>query len=107
MEPFARSLHFKLHHGAEGRRVAVRGHVVFGHSEAPQIFERQIDSAFRIVNGYVLPEVRQLQGRAGAVRQFLPLGIAIAAQIEHEMAHGIRRVSAVAEQRRRMFDSAW
>ena len=46
----------------------------------------------------VLPEIGELQRRAGGVGKPLALGIAVAAQVQHQPAHGIRRIAAVAEQ---------
>ena len=62
-----------------------------------QVFERQIDSAFGVVDGYVLPEVRQLQCGAGVIGKLLALGIAITAKVEHKMSDRIRGVTAVGQ----------
>ena len=97
VKPFARALDFKLHHLAKGRRVAVLLRVFLADRITAQIFERQIDSAFGVVDADVLPEIRQLQRGAGVVGKLLALGIVIAAEVEHEMADGIRRIAAVGE----------
>ena len=76
----------------------VRRNIIFAHAEAPQVFERQIDPALGVVHANVLPEVRQLQRGAGEIGKLLPLRIAIAAKIQHEMADRIRRIAAIAEQ---------
>jgi len=46
----AGAIHFKLHHLAKGIRVEVWARSLFGHSELTQVFERQIDSAFGVVD---------------------------------------------------------
>ena len=63
---------------------------LFGYGEAPQVFEWQIDSRFCVIDGYVLPEVCQLQSGAGVVGKLLALAVAIAAKIENQMAYRIR-----------------
>ena len=55
----------------------------------------KIDAAFGVVDGDVLPEVCQLQRGAGVVGKLLALGIAITAEVEHEMADGIGGVTTV------------
>ena len=45
----------------------------------------------------VLPEIRQLQRRAGRVRERLPLRVAIAAQVQHQPSHRVGRIPAVSE----------
>jgi len=65
------------------------GEVSFGHSELTQVFERQIDSAFGVVDGNVLPEVRELQGGAGVIGKLLALGVVITTEVENEMAYGL------------------
>ena len=74
------------------------GDVVFADLEPAQVFERQIDAALGVVGGDVLPEVGELQGGAGEVGELLALGVAISAEVENEMADGIRRVFAVGQQ---------
>ena len=91
--------------GASGRErfdakvagVEVLGQVSFGHSELTQVFERQIDSTFGVVDGNVLPEVRELQGGAGAIGKLLALGVVITTEVENEMAYGIGGIVAVGE----------
>ena len=58
-------------------------------------FQREIDSPFGVIDGHVLPEVRQLQGGAGEIGELLPFGIAIAAQVQHQMSDRIGRVLAI------------
>ena len=45
----------------------------------------------------VLPEIRQLQRGAGVIGKLLALGVAVAAEIQHQAAHRIRRIHAVIE----------
>ena len=73
------------------------GDVVFADFEAAQVFEREIDAALGVIDADVLPEIRQLQRGAGEVGELLALGIAISAEIEHEMADGIRGVVAIGQ----------
>ena len=65
--------------------------------EAAKVFEREIDAALGVVDADVLPEVGELQGRAGEVGKLLALGVAISAEVEHEMADGIGGVAAVGQ----------
>ena len=51
-----------------------------------------------IIDGDILPEVRQLQGRAGVIGKLLALPSRISAQIQHQMSHRIGRIAAVAQQ---------
>ncbi len=97
IEPLAGALDFKLHHLAEGRRVAIVLDIFLADRVTPQIFERQIDSAFGIVHADILPEVGELQRGAGVVGKLLALRVVIAAEIEDEMPDRIRRVAAVGE----------
>ena len=80
-----------------GRVLAVANRF-FAHAEAPQILQRKINPSLVIVHAHVLPEIRQLQRGASVVGKPLPLGIAIAAQVQHQMPHRIRRIAAVAQQ---------
>src|SRR6202007_3471871 len=61
------------------------------------VLRRDVDGAFLERAIAVLPEIRKRQGSACRVRQTLTFRIAIAAQIENEATHGIRRIAAVAE----------
>ncbi len=63
----------------------------------PHIFQRNINASLGIIHGDVLPEVGQLQSGAGVVGELLALGVAITAQVEDEMAYGIRRIAAIGE----------
>ena len=59
--------------------------------------ERQVDAVLEQVHGHVLPEVGELQGGAGGVGEALPLGVGIAAEIEHQPPHRVGGVAAVVE----------
>ena len=61
-------------------------------------FERDVDAVLLQIHRDVLPEIGELQRRAGGVRKALPLGVRVAAQIQHQPSHRIRRIAAVAEQ---------
>ena len=97
-EPVAGALNFKLHHRAESGSVLAVRDLVFADIEAAKVFERKIDAALGVVGGYVLPEVGELQRRAGEVGKLLALGIAISAEVEDEMADGIRGILAIGQQ---------
>ena len=97
VKPFACALDFKFHHLAKSRSVAALCQIFFGDRIAAQVLERQIDSAFAVVDCDVLPEIRQLQSGAGVIGKLLALGIVISAEVEDEMAYGIRRIAAVGE----------
>src|ERR1700692_4201038 len=97
VKPFAGALDLKPHHFAKRGSVTVLGQIFFRHGIFPQVFKRQIDSALGEVDANVLPEVCELQRGAGVVGKLLPLGIAIAAEIEYEMSDRIRRIAAVGE----------
>ncbi len=95
LKPLLGAGHFKLHHLQKcGRRSTLRD-VIFRHAILRKILQRKIDPAFGVIDGDVLPEVRQLQCRAGVVRKLLPLGVAIAAHVEHQMSNGIGGILAI------------
>ena len=60
--------------------------------------ERDVDAVLQLVHGHVLPEIGQLQGRAGGVGEPLPLRVGVAAEVQHQPAHRIGGVAAIAEQ---------
>ena len=96
-EPILGALDFESHQCAKGRRVAAASDVVFVDRESAKVFEREIDSSLGVVGSYVLPEVGELQGGAGEIGKALALGVAVAAEVENEMADRIRGVAAVGE----------
>src|ERR1017187_2731929 len=49
------------------------------------------------IDRHVLPEVGELQSRASGVGKPLPLLIGMAAQVEHQAAHRIRRIAAISQ----------
>ena len=59
--------------------------------------QREIDAVLCEIDRHVLPEIGKLQRGTGGIGKLLPLGIAIAAQIQHQVPHRIRRIAAVAE----------
>ena len=69
--------------------------IFLGDGIMPQIFQWNIDSSLGVIHGDVLPEVGQLQCRAGVVGELLSFGVAITAQVEDEMAYGICRIAAI------------
>ena len=97
-EPFPRAFDFKFDHLAERGSVFAVPYRFFAHPETAQVFERKINSSFGKVRAHVLPEVRELQGGAGVVGKLLALGIAISAEVQHQVADRIRRIAAVAQQ---------
>src|SRR4029077_10197450 len=70
---------------------------VFRKAVSSQRIERNVDAPLLEVARYILPEIRELQGRARRVRKPLALRIAIPAQIEHETPHRIRGITAVSK----------
>ena len=46
---------------------------------AAQDFERDVQSFLRQIHGHVLPEIGELQGGAGEVRELLAFGVAVPA----------------------------
>ena len=66
------------------------GDIVFGDVEAAQILEREIDAVFRVVDGDVLPEIGELKRGAGEIGKALALGVAVSAEVEHEVSDWIR-----------------
>ena len=80
------------------RGVADGANFVFGYTEAAKVFEWKIDTAFAVVSADVLPEVRELQSRAGVVGKLLTFWVAVSAQIQDQVSDWIRRVSAIGEQ---------
>jgi hypothetical protein len=96
-EPVAGALDFEFHHLAESRGVLIADDVVFGHAEAAQVFQRQIDAALGVVDTDILPEIRELQRGASEVRELLPFCVTVSAEIENQMADGVRRIVAIVE----------
>src|SRR3954451_4320678 len=74
MEPFAGSINFKLHHRAESGSVLSLSNLLFAHAKTAQIFERQVNAPFLVIDAYVLPEIGELQGRACEIGELLALG---------------------------------
>ena len=70
-------------------------------AKAAHVFLRQIDAVLGEVHAHILPEVGELQGRAGQVGEpeiFIDfVGGHFAAGIEHQAADGIGRVATVAQ----------
>ena len=62
-----------------------------------QSVERNVDATLFEIARNVLPEIRQLQCGAGEIGKLLALGVAIAAEIQHQAAYRIRRIHAVVE----------
>ena len=56
-----------------------------------------IDAAFFHVARDVLPEIRELQSRAGVIRKPLPLFISVVAKIKHQSSDRIRGIDAIIE----------
>ena len=65
-----------------------RANVLFVQSMRAQRLQRNIDPALLQIARNVLPEIRQLQGRAGVIRKPLPLRIAVIAKIKHQPPTG-------------------
>ncbi len=63
-----------------------------------EILQREINAALLEIGAYVLPEVGQLQGGAGEVGKLLAFRIAVAAEIQDQVSHGIGGIAAVAEE---------
>ena len=70
----------------------------FGDAEATEVFKRKIDSFLAVVEGYVLPEIGELERGAGVVGKLLALGIAVSAKVEDEVSDGIGGVATVGEE---------
>src|SRR5205814_9871140 len=70
----------------------------FVHVETPQALQRQVDSSFAVIHSYVLPKVGELQRRASAVGELLALRVTVAADVEHEVADRIGRITTIAKQ---------
>ena len=76
---------------------AARFNIFGGKTMAREEIERNVDSVFLEIARDVLPEIRELQRGASGVGKCLALGVAVAAQIEHEAANRIRGIAAVTE----------
>src|SRR5579864_1881708 len=96
-EPVMSAFDFELHHLAKRGSILFLRDRVFRNVETPEILERQINSAFFVIDRNVLPEICQLKGGAGVVGKLLALGIAVSAEIKYEMSNGISRVAAIAK----------
>src|SRR3990172_866442 len=60
--------------------------------------ERHINPSDVVIAPHVLPEIGELQRSACEIGEPLQLRIAVAADIQHQPAYGVRRVAAIAEQ---------
>src|ERR1019366_9289394 len=96
-KPVAGAFDFELHHRAKGWCVLVIRDVALADVEAAKIFERKIDTALFVIDADVLPEVGELQCRAGEVGELLALGVAVSAKVEYEMADRIRGIAAIGQ----------
>ena len=81
------------HEGAELRRGHAAGDGFHAYAEAIHVVARNIDTAFGEIDAHILPEVGELQGRAGQVGEpkvFVDfVGGHFAAGIEHKAAYWI------------------
>src|SRR5688572_13044178 len=59
--------------------------------------ERDVDPVLPQVYRHVLPEIRELQSRAGRIGKALPLRIGVAAEVEQQSSDGISRMLAIEE----------
>src|SRR6266496_4686670 len=98
VEPFSGALDFEAHHLTELWRVAFGGEVTLRDLKAGQVFEWKVDSSLLVIDADILPEIRQLQGGAGEVGELLAFGVAVPAEIKHEMSDWIGGIVAVTEQ---------
>src|SRR5215471_434559 len=96
-EPVTGALNFKLHHGAECGSVLLVRTVVLADAEPAHIFQWQIDAAFFVIAGDILPKIGELQRSASEVGELLPLVVAISAEIEHQMADWIGGVVTISQ----------
>src|SRR5207248_6556615 len=97
-KPIATALHFKAHELYELRSGTARSDDRFFHSEAIHTLQRKIKSAFAVIHGHILPEIGELQPRASVVGELLALGVAVSADVKHQVPDGISRIPAVTAQ---------
>ena len=97
VEQFPRPRNQFLHQRNVARIEAARHDVVFREAVRRQRFQRNVDAALFQIARHILPEIRELQRRARRVGKLLALGVAIAAQIQHQAADRIRRIAAIIE----------
>ena len=110
LEEFLRAANLNYHQGLPAIQERLRRHPVggdrqtveIGHGKPGpgQVFERQIDPVAAEVNSRILPEICKLERRTNAVRESEQVGVTMTKQLEHQSAHGIRRMPAVGKQRR-------
>src|SRR5262249_55830159 len=97
-KPVARSFDLEFHQSEKLWSCTAGCDHVLRYTEAAHVIQWKINSSLAVVDRNVLPEVRQLQGGAGEIGEFLPLCIAISAGIEHQPADGIGGILAIAKQ---------
>src|SRR5690348_16047959 len=78
-EPLTRALDFEAHEFQKFVRGAPAGDDRLFYGKAAKVFERKIDAALAVINGDVLPEIRELERGTGEVGELLAVGIAISA----------------------------
>src|SRR5579875_2864040 len=80
-----RILHFIAHQFAELRsKIAVGDHNLF-HTEAFHVSLRQVDAAFSVVHGHILPKIGKLERGTGVVGETETFCVAISADVKNEM----------------------
>src|SRR5581483_2790710 len=62
------------------------------------MLEGKVDASLGVIDADILPEIRQLQRRAGEIGKLLPLCVTIAADIQDQVADGVGGVLAVPQQ---------
>src|SRR4051812_6658659 len=96
-EPLARTRDLELHHLDEPGSSAALGNIFFRDLKAAQVGEWDIDASLLPVTDNVLPEISKLERGAGVVGKLLAFGVAVSAEVEHEVPHGVRGILAVAK----------
>src|SRR5690348_3994022 len=94
-EEFAGTFDERFHQGDVSFIEFAGDDFVFGESVGSQLARWDIDTAFFQIARDILPEIRELQSRAGEIREALALFVAIAAEIKDKAADGICRINTV------------
>ena len=97
LEQSPRVIHFSPHQSAKSRRGKSLGDRLVAHPKKFHIRLRNIHAPARKVFAHILPEICQLQRRASRIRKPEILLVDLAACVEHQPPHRVRRITAIVQ----------